>query len=58
MFGEQAVNATMVDLAPEPSDAYSHTGNSWNQSDIDSDYHRYDPRSFPKRDLREPEKNP
>ena len=52
MFGDQAVNATMADIRgpiEDEYDGYSHTGNSWNQSDIDSDYHRYDPRMYPSR---------
>ena len=39
----------MYDLDREREDAYSHTGNSWNQSDIDSEYHRFDPKRYPPR---------
>ena len=31
----------------ERSDAYSHTGNSWNQSDVDYAYHKSDPERYP-----------
>ena len=34
-------------------DNYSPTGNSWNQSDVDSEYHRFDPKRYEGRPIDE-----
>ena len=41
------VDAQVLRMKTARSDAYTHTGNSWNQSDIDYDYHKYDPDRYP-----------
>ena len=52
MFVPQAVDSKVHDLGRPKPDAYSPTGNSWNQSDIDSEFHRYDPNRYPARIVR------
>lgn len=36
----------VYDLERPPANDYSPTGNSWNQSDLESEYHRYDPNRY------------
>lgn len=48
MFKDQILDNKVYNLDKKlPSDKeYSPTGNSWNQSDIDSEYHRFDPKRY------------
>lgn len=48
-FADQAVNAQVYDLEKKKGSEYSPTGNSWYQSDIDSEYHKFDPTRYPGR---------
>ena len=41
------ISHVAISKISEKSDDYSHTGNSWNQTDIDYDYHKYDPERYP-----------
>ena len=56
MFADQTVDAYVYDLSRPRQETYSPTGNSWNQSDIDSEFHNYDPKRYPPRGP--PQKNP
>ena len=49
MFVNQAVDARVYDLDRPKSGTFSPTPNDWNQSDIDSEFHRYDPKRYPPR---------
>ena len=47
-FGDQQLDHVAKTMEPAHSD-YSPTGNSWNESEIASAYHRYDPSRFPRK---------
>ena len=47
MFADQHLDSQVLALGSDRSDGYSHTGNSWNQSDVDDAYHRSDPARYP-----------
>ena len=49
MFVDQVNDAKVYDLDRPKGDEYSPTPNDWNQSDIDSEFHRYDPKRYPPR---------
>ena len=53
----QTVDHDVYDLTRRERSVYSPTGNSWNQSDIDSEYHRYDPERYPAR-VKQEQQNP
>ena len=36
---------------------YSSNGNSWSQGDVDSEYHRFDPKRYPPRKQQNPQES-
>jgi hypothetical protein len=45
MFADQQMDHAVIDLGKK-NEEYSPTGNSWNQSDLEEEYHKYDPKRY------------